>query len=299
MGVSESEISIINPRGEQYKITLIIHSKYYSKDEDLKSKINLKGLVSIKEGSLIDGLLLDCNMFDYRFNNRDPFWGQKGKYRGPMGRRIEYYPPYGWIGFGLNVSGKYMNENNEFDDDWLGYDNSPGEWWVAYHGVGNPFKLSKDSKDINVAESILIDGLSKSKYNEFDEDGIITVNYDREKFNYKQKDFDLNNPDKPLKKGAYLTPFINYAEHYTQLRGEGFMFNGKRYVLVFMCRVNPKTTQIRGRVNAEWICSGTSDEIRPYRILIKEYDYSYSTDKQKWEDRFYGERSRKIEIKKD
>lgn len=42
-----------------------------------------------------------------------------------------YIPPKGWIRYGLNVSGKYDKGNN----DWLAYDNSKGEWCIAYHGV--------------------------------------------------------------------------------------------------------------------------------------------------------------------
>ena len=41
-------------------------------------------------------------MFDTRWNNRDGGWAKKGEKRG--GR--EYIPPYGWIGYGLNVIDK-------------------------------------------------------------------------------------------------------------------------------------------------------------------------------------------------
>ena len=76
-----------------------------------------------------DRSLLDVK-YDYDFTNvRDD--GTE-YYRG--GKR--YYPPYGWKRFGLNVLGKYD------EDDWLGeYGNrtesTPGEWPVAYHGLKN------------------------------------------------------------------------------------------------------------------------------------------------------------------
>jgi hypothetical protein len=44
-----------------------------------------------------------------------------------------YYPPAGWFRYGLNVIGKYDNGNNI----WLGMENIPGEWCVAYHGTAH------------------------------------------------------------------------------------------------------------------------------------------------------------------
>ncbi|CAF0929838.1 unnamed protein product [Adineta ricciae] len=43
-----------------------------------------------------------------------------------------YYVPMGWYRYALNVSNKYSDETK---DRWLGYDNIPGEWVVAYYGT--------------------------------------------------------------------------------------------------------------------------------------------------------------------
>ena len=62
-------------------------------------------------------------MLDYRGNKY--IWNIREK----IGNR-HYYPPLGFIGFGLKVIDCY-EENN-----WLGINNSPGEWCVAYHREG-------------------------------------------------------------------------------------------------------------------------------------------------------------------
>ena len=50
--------------------------------------------------------------------------------------------------------------------------------------------------------------------------------------------------------------------------GEG---NSKQiYRIGFMCRANPKTIRQSESYTPYYICSGLEDEIRPYRLLIKE-----------------------------
>ena len=78
----------------------------------------------------IDDRSLFDEKFDYDFTNVSDDGTEY--YRG--GKR--YYRPYGWMRFGLNVLGKYN------DDDWLGEyrnrtESTPGEWPVAYHGLKN------------------------------------------------------------------------------------------------------------------------------------------------------------------
>ena len=67
-------------------------------------------------------------MFDSQGNNKDGGWAPMGEKRGGK----DYYPPYGWIGHGLNVLGRYDGG----DDTWIGMKNKKGEWCVAYHGTG-------------------------------------------------------------------------------------------------------------------------------------------------------------------
>ena len=46
-----------------------------------------------------------------------------------------------------------------------------------------------------------------------------------------------------------------------------------------MCRINPEYAQVREIINCEWICSGDSNEVRPYRILIKKCEEEISGER--------------------
>ena len=76
--------------------------------------------------TFMHSFISDTDLFDGNGHNLMGNWAQ-GENRG--GR--VYNPPKGWIGFGLNVLGKYDNGNN----DWLACNGREGEWCVAYHGA--------------------------------------------------------------------------------------------------------------------------------------------------------------------
>ena len=44
---------------------------------------------------------------------------------------LEYVPPIWWIGIGLKVIDLY----HIMDNAWIGTNNNPSEWYIAYHGV--------------------------------------------------------------------------------------------------------------------------------------------------------------------
>ena len=70
-----------------------------------------------------------CHLSKYQLDprgNRSSDWGVNENRGGE-----HYNAPVGWIGIGLKVFDKY------FDDRWLDMKNLPGEWVVAYHGVGS------------------------------------------------------------------------------------------------------------------------------------------------------------------
>ena len=56
-----------------------------------------------------------------------------------------YNPPIGWIGFGLRVLDRYDNGDNT----WLDYLNKPGEWSVAYHGIGASLSGQVNLNNVN------------------------------------------------------------------------------------------------------------------------------------------------------
>ena len=141
----------------------------------------------------------------------------------------EYYGPNGWTGYGLSVNGKYDNGDNT----WLGMTGkNPGEWCVAYHGTS-----------IKFAKSIIINGLQAGPRQ------------------FHSNDNDINHPGKKVGIGVVVTPDILLAEQYSE------EFQG--YKCVFMCRVNPLNVRIPDRNPRTWIVNGNSNDIRPYRLLIK------------------------------
>ena len=65
--------------------------------------------------------------------------------------------------------------------------------------------------------------------------------------------------------GVYCTPTISTAEGYSGVSN----INGQNYKTVIMVRVNPKLIRHCTDSGDYWVVNGTTDEIRPYRILYK------------------------------
>ena len=95
----------------------------FKSDPDFAELNCLKG---IYEDVVMGIIKLSKNQLDPQ-GNRKYGWGVGEKRAG-----IDYEPPIGWNGIGLKVKGRYDNG----DDTWIGMSNAPGEWCVAYHGVG-------------------------------------------------------------------------------------------------------------------------------------------------------------------
>ena len=92
-----------------------------------KNKFDLKHFSNLQVQPIIEIFRLNKLMLDSRGDNKDNSrWGYD-ELRGGE----EYIPPVGWFRYGLKVFDKYDNGNN----DWLSYDNRPGEWCIAYSGL--------------------------------------------------------------------------------------------------------------------------------------------------------------------
>ena len=210
----------------------------FKNDPEFKELSNLK---EIHEDAIMGGVKLSRNQLDPR-GNRNDGWGV-GEQRGGK----DYDPPIGWNGIGLKVWNEYDGENNT----WIGMDNVPGEWCVAYHGVAS----GQSSDNVkNVTGSI-----------------------------YKSKEFkpgggqahaccpDQYHPGKKVGKGVYCTPTIKTAEGYAGKSN----INGQLYKTVLMVRVKPNAIRHCDQCpdskspHNYWVVNGTTDEIRPYRILYK------------------------------
>ena len=99
-----------------------------------------KNLLNFKEERMFESIRLNRSMLDSRGNNKsDSCWGFNETRGGE-----NYNPPVGWWRYGLRVFGKYDKGNN----DWLSYDNRPGEWCIAYSGLsGIKDGMSKKYED--------------------------------------------------------------------------------------------------------------------------------------------------------
>ena len=241
--INEEDIIIITfPRKGSYQATIIFNSKYFELDENTllsifkQEKGELSKLKNIEKCIILDGCELTESMLDYRGNNKDEGWAGEGEKRGGE----KYIPPKGWIGYGLKVLDEYENNN------WLGLSNSKGEWCVAYHGVAD----LKPSKDVSrIAGIIYKEGFKPSIWGK------------------ATNDPNLRDPEgKPCGLGVYCNPDISYAERYAGKTE----FNGKQYKCVLMLRINPKKIRQSSSFPEEYILEPNIDEIRPYKILLKE-----------------------------
>jgi hypothetical protein len=75
-------------------------------------------------------------MMEVSANSFDPRWNRDFSIESNCSQNekrggYDYFPPKGYMRYGLNVSGKF----DDGDDTWLGMSNLPGEWAVAYHGT--------------------------------------------------------------------------------------------------------------------------------------------------------------------
>jgi hypothetical protein len=171
--------------------------------------------------------------FDYRGNTLNPN-SKNNLIRGTE----KYDPPYGWIGIGLNVLGKYDNGN----DEWLTNNTNSSKWAIAYHGLS-----SKNKADIikKLLKYIIVKKDLKKAISKIGE----TVN-------------DKRNWGK-VGEGIYLTPNIRIAESCTKI----ISFNNKKYKVLLMSRVYIKG--IREPEDSHfWVLD--EKDIRMYRILFKE-----------------------------
>ena len=149
-----------------------------------------------------------------------------------------YDPPIGWIGIGLKVFDKYQ------DNKWIGMSNTEGEWCVAYHGVARD-QASDSVKSVT----------GKIYKGEF-KPGSEQVHRSHQ---------DVCHPNQNVGVGAYCTPKIAIAESYSGIS----TINGQNYWTVLMVRVNPTAIRHCSDAPDYWVVNGTTDEIRPYRILYK------------------------------
>ena len=146
------------------------------------------------------------------------------------------------MGFGIEVEERYKNN----DPGWLSSDGSQGEWAVAYHGFG--CRMGSDQLK-SIIKTIIHDNLKPGAGQAFSGAP------------------DRRHKGQTCRNGVYITPKIDIAFGYA-----GTITLGKKhYKLVIMVRVNPSFIREPTTQPDYWIVDGNINQLRPYRLLIKEF----------------------------
>ena len=240
--ISEDKIIVTFPQKGSVSVQVIFQSDEFNNLnlEDFKRNFKndnnfqeLQNLKTIHESVVMEGCKLSKSMLDSR-GNRSEGWAI-GENRGGK----PYKPPTdGWIGLGLKVLDRFDNGDNK----WIGMINGPGEWCVAYHGVGRGQENVK-----YITKSIINDRFKPGSGQAY------------------KNDENMNKPGTKVGEGVYCTPDIDKAEIYSGKT----KINGKNYYTVLMVRVKPSAIRQSSEEPDYWVVNGTTDEIRPYRILYK------------------------------
>ena len=244
--IPENQIILTNPQKGSYEIQVIFETDEFNHTDILdmdkfraryKNDNNFKELCQLKQihkSLIMEGCMLSQNMLDSE-GNRESGWEIGGKRGG-----YPYTPPQGWKGFGLKAKGKYDGGN----DDWIACNGNSNEWAVAYHGTGTGLGMTLEQATHN----IVVGGFKPGG---------------RQAYQY---DDDANHPGQKVGKGVYCSPNPKVMDSYAKKTKN----NGKTYKMGFMMRVKPDKIRYSNSMKDYWVLDGTTEQIRPYRILIKE-----------------------------
>ena len=186
---------------------------------------------------------LKCKISKESFNFKYNFIIPNSSLNNRRGKEI-YYPPYGWLGIGLNVNNKY----DKMDNSWLNKNDSSSEWAIGYY----LFKNLNSDEIINQLNSIIMN-------NDL---------YLNEKFQIKMDCFNERLSGEKIQrigKGYYLCSDINKAEKNT-----GYIsFNNKKYKILLMAKI--LINNIKEPDDGSFWIIKNKEDIRIYRILLKEF----------------------------
>ena len=240
LNINKKEIFLVNPK-DKNKSGLcldLVTNEGHIESNKLK---NFKEIKNIQEKSLIEGCQLSPEIFDTKYNNKDPNWGINETRGGE-----KYIPPIGWFGYGLKVSKRYDNG----DDSWINYIDGKGVFAIAYLGLsdnyGNKNNLGNFLNTIK-SQQVINEGYEQTYKND------VNINYKSQKEYQK------------CGNGVYLFQDPKIAENTASIINLG----GISYKILLMCRVNPKKIRKPQGFEYCWILNPTPNEVRPYRILIK------------------------------
>ena len=220
-GISKEKLILADPQRGSFQISLFQMDDFNELSLDkLKSTFkmdkNLCNLKEIQENLIFKACKLTKNMLDAK-GNRSTGWGI-GEKRGGF----PYRPPIGWIGYGLNVRGKYDNGN----DDWLNYDGNKNEWAVAYHGVG----VGRKARNVAQAVHMIVKG-DCANIDEMGHEKTFLIPGGGQAHK-KCKNINYLNKDKNVGVGVYCSPNPKVMDTYAN------SYNG--YKMALMLRVKPQ-----------------------------------------------------------
>ena len=140
--LKEEEVLISNHRREYNKFTVMIviksnYSKIITKDDLIKvfsEDEELKKLEKVDKELMIPQIILSQSMLYPPEDNKVNKWGV-GQKRGGE----DYFPPLGWIKYGINISHCFNDRNI----DWIHPSHRSGEWCAAYCGITGITKTMK------------------------------------------------------------------------------------------------------------------------------------------------------------
>jgi hypothetical protein len=198
------------------------------------------GEYECKWRSALSYLELKPTDFDPRFNFD---YTQPGLPEQQQRANQPYFLPLGWYRHALNVSQKYSDDNA-----WLGHNNAPGEWPVAFHGThsGAVGKIAQHGLSIGAAQRDLM--LEEA---------------------IQQKGPSMDRP------GLYLATHCNggsdaYATEFEVSTGD----ETETFQVVFQCRVQPDSFTVHTscvRMGHGWrVVDPTA--VRPYGLLLRKKD---------------------------
>lgn len=89
--------------------------------------------------------------------------------------------------------------------------------------------------------------------------------------NYKPDDI-KNVHSKTIGIGVYCSPDPKVMEKYANCASNKATIKGtdKKYLIGFMKRVKPDKIRYSNSKKEYWVLDGTKDQMRPYRIMVKE-----------------------------
>ena len=130
----------------------------------------------------------------------------------------------------------------------------------AYHGIG--CKLGGTVED--ATKAIINDKFFIGK-------GQAYKDYKNDNPNYKCED-KKHDFGKKIGEGVYCSPDPKVMEEYAKYASNKATNKNtkKKYLMGFMMRVKPDKIRYSNSKKDYWVLDGTKDQMRPYRIMVKE-----------------------------